>query len=83
MSENNDDVSKITIISLVVLTLAVSLVGSWVVLYEVSQMSEQEYYMGSNTGEAKLKIQYPKEPVSNTGTASLEIIRPPEVTNNG
>ena len=78
MTEHQDDVSRITIISLVVLTLAVSLVGSWVVLYEVSQI-DQPVRIGPQAGEARLSIQYPQEPVSNTATASLEITRPPEV----
>ena len=79
MSEQKDDVSRVTIISLVVLTLAVSLVGSWVVLYEVSQISDQPVRVGPQSGEARLNIQQPQEPVSNTATAALEITRPPEV----
>ena len=83
MTEQNDDVSKITVISLVVLTLAVSLVGSWVVLYEVSQIGDQPVYTGSQTGQAKLGIQYPAQAQPSYATASLEITRPPEVDNNG
>jgi len=60
-----EDISKSTIIVLVVLTLAVSMVGTWAVLDEVSTPTQG--VAGSPQGQVKLTI---VDPDANTGEDS-------------
>ncbi len=77
----NEDISKKTIIVLVILTLVISLLGTWTVLNEVKNIRKTTEDKSSAQGNVKLtilpnEITKSQEQTSATGAvAALEIIK--------
>lgn len=70
------DISKTTITVLVLLTLMISVIGTWTVLNEVNnvKLASKE---SQSSGIVSLNLQspnQPKEPVASTGRVTLNII---------
>ena len=68
MAEN---ISKNTIIILVVLTVIISLLGTWTVINEVNNVKTTAPTQSSSSGQIKLTINTPPEPVQTTGQVVL------------
>jgi hypothetical protein len=69
----NENISKNTIIILVILTVTISLLGTWTVLHEVNNIKTQatnQEISGSSTGQIKLTMDPPDE-TSSTGQVAL------------
>lgn len=73
MSQGNSDISKTTITILVLLTLMISVIGTWTVLNEVNNVKLSQK-PSSTTGVVSLNIQQPSEPVPITGKVTLKIL---------
>lgn len=72
-----EDISRNTIIILVVLTLAVSMIGTWAVLDSLTTIPAGH---GTVSGEGTVKFTIidttPKEPVVSAGSVQLKIVEP-------
>ena len=73
-----EDVPKLTITILLVLVVAISVLGTWVLLSEVSNIQPQVYLQGSTSDGGSgvtsfYKGQVPHESVSAQGKISLTI----------
>ena len=51
-----EDISRTTIVSLVILTLAVSMVGTWLVLSEMSNTQPRYVYEEPSAGKVQVEI---------------------------
>lgn len=69
-----EDISKNTIIVLVVLTLVVSVIGTYAVLEELSTPSPLTSGGGSVAGTLKLNIVTPKVPATDDGAGNIKLI---------
>ncbi|MFP4524389.1 MAG: hypothetical protein ACLFO2_03715 [Candidatus Woesearchaeota archaeon] len=72
-----EDISKNTLLVLVVLTIVVSLLGTWTVINEASKVrvaDEQADDNPSTTGKVSLSVKEAPEPVGATGQVVLNII---------
>ncbi len=72
----NDDVSKKTLLVLVILTIVISLLGTWTVINEANQAgarTQQSESTSTTTGKVSISIERPPQPVSTTGKVILEI----------
>ena len=69
------DISKNTIIVLVILTVVISLIGTWVVIDEVNSVqtpgAEGDSNKGSGTGQIKLTIDQPPNPIEVSATGQV------------
>ena len=68
----SEEISKNTIIILVVLTVIISLLGTWTVLTEVNKVKMDDDGTSSISGQVKLTINPPNEPIATTGRVILE-----------
>ena len=68
-----EDISKNTIIVLVVLTLVVSVIGTYAVLEELSTPSPLTSGGGSVAGTLKLNIVTPKLPAADDGAGNVQL----------
>jgi hypothetical protein len=66
------DISKNTILVLVVLTIAISLLGFWTVMSELS-----------NLGNAQLTSEIPEPTPTGEGKVQISIVEPPHSTTTG
>ena len=79
----NPDISKTTVVVLVLLTLMISVIGTWTVLNELSvvRLSQPEQHRPASTsGEVQLGIEAPPgydqgQMSASTGRVSLQIIK--------
>ncbi len=78
----DDDISKNTVLVLVVLTIVISLLGTWTVINEASKFRAQNSggsavspSGGTAHGKVSITITRPPEPVSTTGKVVLNIVR--------
>ncbi|MEM4638132.1 MAG: hypothetical protein QXK76_03880 [Candidatus Woesearchaeota archaeon] len=72
-SQEGNDISKTTITILVLITLMISVIGTWTVLNEVNNVKLTQK-PSSTTGVVSLNIQQPSEPVPITGKVMLKIL---------
>jgi len=78
-----EDLSRKTIVALVLLTVIISILGTWIVLEEVNNIQIQQQpprltTTSSSQGEVSLEVIGPKEkpPASlSTGKVTLEILK--------
>ena len=72
-----EDISRTTIVALAILTLAVSVVGSFIVVSELAVI-EPRVDLPTPVGEARLEISGPQEPVIgfSSGEVGIQIIIP-------
>jgi len=73
---NTSDISNKTIVVLVILTVIISILGTVVVLNEVSNMKFQgpaTQKTSTSNGQVSFIITESKEPVSSTGLVTFEI----------
>ena len=72
-----EDISRNTIIVLVVLTLAVSMIGTWAVLDSITTVPSGPSKV-ADYGTVKFKIvkTLPQEPVAESGSVEFTIIEP-------
>ncbi len=74
----SEDISKNTLLVLVVLTIIISLLGTFTVINEAVKVgsydSEPLEKEGVTTGEVRINIVGPPEPVGATGQVTLKII---------
>lgn len=71
------DLSKTTLVVLVLLTLVISVVGTWSVLNEVNGLQLQSRSQGPSQASAQvgLTIAQPAEPVVTTGKVTFNIVQ--------
>ena len=72
-----EDISKNTLLVLVVLTIVVSLLGTWTVINEASKVRVAEGMADDNpssTGKVSISVKEAPEPVGATGQVVLNII---------
>ncbi|MBN1275748.1 hypothetical protein JXA12_05685 [Candidatus Woesearchaeota archaeon] len=73
----NEDISKNTLLILVVLTIIVSLLGTWTVINEAGKVRADAAPAvvgeASTTGKVAIDVAAPPEPVSSTGRVVLNI----------
>ena len=72
------DISKTTITILVLLTLMISVIGTWTVLNEISSVHVAKQQPSIASGQIQLNIQPPSTPKTSeaTGNLMLEIKKP-------
>lgn len=71
----DEDISKNTLVVLIALTVIISLLGSYSVLYEASQLNTNQQNQASSTqGKVSLTIKQAPVPASTTGRVVLNII---------
>ena len=70
-----EDISRTTIVALAILTLAVSVVGSFIVVSELAVI-EPRVEVPTPVGEARLQIQLPPEESFSSGEVGIQIITP-------
>ena len=72
----DNDISKRTVLVLLVLTLIVSIVGTWTVLSQPTTIYKTVEIGGPQAGKVKLSIDAPEEPVitDTGGEVSLNIL---------
>ncbi len=74
----SEDISKNTLLVLVVLTIIISLLGTFTVINEAVKVGSHDSTPvkeeGKTTGEVKITIVGPSEPVGATGQVTLNII---------
>lgn len=72
----NEDISKNTLLVLVVLTIIVSLLGTWTVINEATKVQGQPVgqTVDSTTGKVSVDVIAPVEPVTTTGQVVINII---------
>ncbi len=75
----SEDISKNTVLVLVVLTIVISLLGTWTVISEATQLkvggNSVESPSGPAQGKVSITITEAPKPVSTTGKVSLNIVR--------
>ena len=75
----NEDISKNTLLVLVVLTIIISLLGTWTVINEATKLSTSGaatrpvQSVDSTVGKVSIDIEKPIEPVQTTGQVILTI----------
>ena len=71
------DISKHTVLVLLILTLVVSIVGTWTILSQPTTIYRTVEIGGPQSGEVKLNIQQPAEPqmVEEGGQVSIQILK--------
>lgn len=75
----SEDISKNTLLVLVVLTIAISLLGTWTVISESGNFPTRtsgpvvNKGQSSTTGKVSINIAEPQEPVGVTGQVTLNI----------
>ena len=67
------DISRTTIVVLVILTLAVSVLGTWVVMSRVAVVPQSGVVSGSS-GNVQLEIIRPMEPSSDRGSSVVGLV---------
>lgn len=72
----SEDLSKSTLLVLVVLTIIISLLGTWTVINEASsqQLGVDGPTESSTSGEVTVNIQAPPQPVSVSGMVAVNIV---------
>ncbi len=73
----NEDISKNTLMVLVVLTIIISLLGTWTVANEATKVSSIRQADNDNSvasGKVSLSVSEPPQPVIATGKVTLNII---------
>ena len=72
-----EDISKNTLLVLVVLTIIISLLGTWTVISEASKVRTGEITpindQTSTSGKVSINIYQPEQPVGATGQVTLNI----------
>lgn len=73
--EKGNDISKRTVLVLLVLTLVVSVVGTWTILSQPTAVYRTVDYNGPQDGKVSVKIFEPGEPVvpESAGQVSVNI----------
>lgn len=74
----NESISKSTILVLVILTVVISLLGTWTVLNEVNSVkviTPESSKDSTSSGEVRLTVIEPPEPVQSTGQVVLSKIK--------
>jgi len=66
-AEPNADLSKTTLVVLVLLTLVISVIGTWSVLNEVNSVKATQEAAGTKTAEVSLNLVAPAQPSKATG----------------
>lgn len=71
------DIPKATIAVLLVLTILVSIIGTWTVLESISikEATPTEKTIGAGDGNIKFSIEEKQEPVETSATIGFEIIK--------
>lgn len=74
--EKGNDISKRTVLVLLVLTLVVSVVGTWTILSQPTTIYRTVTYDGEDVGQVRLNIREPFEPEVpvEAGKVSLNIV---------
>ena len=69
------DIPKATIAVLLVLTILVSIIGTWTVLEAISVKEETpiEKIVGASEGDIKFTLEEPQEPVEDSANIRFEI----------
>lgn len=73
----NEDISKNTLLVLVVLTIIVSLLGTWTVIHEATNVPVQNVPVQTEdaaTGKVSVDIVAPPKPVAATGKVIFTIL---------
>ena len=82
MEENKDDMPKSIVVILVVVAVAISVLGTFTVLTELSKLHNAPVYEGNPTDTAKISFTVidPNEGIAGaTGKITFQIIEPKEV----
>jgi hypothetical protein len=79
----SEDISKNTLLILVVLTIIISLLGTWTVINEASNVNKVTYDIdnsgkSSTTAKVALDVQSKPTPAQTTGKVILNIVEPME-----
>lgn len=71
-----EDISKNTLLVLVVLTVVISLLGTWTVINEAGKVRMQGpvHATDTTTGKVSVNVQALPDPVSTTGQVVLNIV---------
>ncbi len=78
MAKKEKDIPKATIAVLLVLTILVSVVGTWTVLESISSREKQIFYdeIGISQGSVNLNIEKTRDPIPDDASVMLNIEKP-------
>lgn len=69
-----EDISQKTIVVLVILTLMVSVVGTWTVMDQLWRVQPAKSVSGTTSGKVTLNVAHPRLPAEDAGNGHVNLV---------